>query len=198
MASFCKSRLGYERVSVGIDIFVFSYQFSFEPPFPFPPHFPLSFPSCLPLSVPGVSIGSHLVPPPLSPPPPPLLQPFFHHLLLLLLAPPLSSRTGRRRQPCLVLDEWELRLCAFVEKRMWWGVCAWDFFLLWQLCVVCILHASECASVWDSEAAEVKTGIIVKMSWGQHSWAVFISACSPSLFSFSSPPFLPPSLHMFA
>lgn len=102
------------------------------PPFHSTAHFPLSFPSCPPPSVPGVSTDSHLVPPPppsLSSPPPPCSSPSF--------TPPFSSWTGRRRQPCLVLDEWEPRRYECMNRKE--DVVGRVYLWLWDCCA-CILE----------------------------------------------------------
>lgn len=55
-----------------------------------------------------------------------------HHLRF---TPPFSLLTGSRRQPCLVLDEWELCVNHFcVQKRMWRVVCMCERKTSFHLC----------------------------------------------------------------
>lgn len=64
-----------------------------------------------------------------------------------------------------------------------------DSHVVWASCV------SQCVCEREADRAQ---GITVNMSRGQHSWAVFISACSPSLFHLPLSPFSSSSLPFFS
>lgn len=84
-------------------------------------YLPCSLPACPPLSLERLNTVSQSL----------LLLHLLPFLLNhnLLLTPPFSSLTGSWRQPCLVLDEWELSASSVwmcyqccLHKRMWMGV----------------------------------------------------------------------------
>lgn len=199
--------------------------FSFFLAFSLSEHFPLPLPLIIPLSslpVPSLCPWRELM----------LILSWFLPLLLLLLlplilchhlrfTPPFSLLTGSRRQPCLVLDEWELSraVCVWmcyqfcVQKRMWRGVymceCKTSIHLCSRfserVCVYCksFVYRQPCGTsilrewLYLVRERDELRGITVTMSRGQHGRAVIISFCRPSLFS--PPSFsLPLSSRVFA